>query len=133
MALRFSGISSAKMDIKPAREIAISRVSFNDIDLFSEWVNTQGWDIESTQLSAGANELRYDHVACPELVVSHYCTQQSKQSLFALPDGMVLFVIGRAKLPLFWCGRHLPPTLLGIARVTSRDIRVVGERFIPRL
>ena len=104
------------MGINPAMEIEMSRVFFNDIDLLSAWVSAQGWGIENTQLSAGPNELRYDHFAFPELVVSHYCSKQSKQSVFALPDGMALFLIGWSKLPLVWCGRHLPPTLLAVNR-----------------
>ena len=104
------------MEFNPAKEIEISRVRFSDVDHLSEWVTSAGWDIKNTQISTGANEICYDHFAFPELLVSHYTMKQAMQGVFALPDGMVLFLIVRAKLPLVWCGRQLPPTLLGIAR-----------------
>ena len=112
------------MEFNPAKEIEISRVRFSDVDHLSEWVTSAGWDIKSTQISTGANEICYDHFAFPELLVSHYTMKQAMQGVFALPDGMVLFLIVRAKLPLVWCGRQLPPTLLGIAR-SGRESWVV--------
>ena len=104
------------MSFNPAKEIEISSVRFSDVDHLSEWVTSVGWDIKNTQISVGANEICYDHFAFPELLVSHYTMKQAMQAVFALPEGMVLFLITRAKLPLVWCGRQLPPTLLGIAR-----------------
>ena len=104
------------MSINPAKKIEISSVRFSDVDHLSEWVTSVGWDINNTQISAGVNEICYDHFAFPDLLVSHYTMKQAMQAVFAIPDGMVLFLIVRAKLPLVWCGRQLPPTLLGVAR-----------------
>ena len=112
------------MRINPVMKIEIVPVSFSDVDLFSEWEIGLGWDIESTQLSAGANEICFDHFAFPELLVGHFSSKQSMENLFALPDGMVMFLICQAKLPVFWCGRHLPPTLMGIVR-SAREHWVV--------
>ena len=112
------------MDINPSKEIEISRVSFSDIDQMVEWSQGLGWDNIGTQLTAGANQICFDSFAFPGLVVGHYCVQQSIHNVFALPDGMVIFDICRAKLPLVWCSRHLPPTLLGIAR-SGREHEVV--------
>ena len=102
------------MGINPAMEIEISRVSVCDVDLFSEWEIRLGWDIKSTQMSAGSNEIRFDHFAFPELLVVHFCSKQSMHNVFALPDGIVVFLIGRAKLPLVWGGRQLLPTLMAV-------------------
>ena len=92
------------MSINLAMNIEISRVSLSDVDLFSEWEIGLGWDIESTQLSAGANEICFDHFAFPELLVGRFSAKQSMQNVFAVPDGMVIFLICRTKLPVFWCG-----------------------------
>lgn len=79
---------------------------------------------EHAAFSSGANEIVYDHFAFPGLVVAHYRATQATESVFALPPGTILFIICRSKLPLRWCGRELPPTLLGIARAV-REHRVV--------
>lgn len=75
-----------------------------------------GWDNIGTQLTPGANRISFDSFSLPGLMVAHYRVQQSIHNVFSLPSGMVLFLICREKLPLVWCGRELPPTLLGIAR-----------------
>ncbi len=96
--------------------IEISQASFSDVDHMVEWSRALGWDNVGTQLTTGENRIFLDGFALPDLFVGHYSVQQSIHNVFALPDGMVLFEICRAKLPLVWCGRHLPPTMLGIAR-----------------
>lgn len=100
----------------PNTKIELSPLSFCDVDHMVEWTRAMGWDNLGTQLTAGSNHIRFDSLTLPGIVVGHYCVQQSIHNSFALPDGMVLFLICRRKLPLVWCGRHLPPTLLGIAR-----------------
>jgi AraC-like DNA-binding protein len=104
------------MSINPASKIELSRASFSDIDQMVEWSQGVGWENVCTQLTPGANKITLDSVCLPGLIVAHYCVQQSIHNVFTLPEGMVLFVICRTKLPLVWCGRHLPPSMLGIAR-----------------
>ena len=104
------------MVVTPAGEIELTPAVFDDSDLFYEWEAGLGWDAESTQLSAGANEIRFDHFALPGLIVSHYCSKQSMRDVFAAPDGTVVLLFSRAKLPVVWCGRHVPPTLLAVVR-----------------
>jgi AraC-like DNA-binding protein len=104
------------MSTTPARETRLIPVSFDDADLFYEWERRLGWDVESTQLSAGANEIRFDHFALPGLLVSNFCSKQSMRDVFAAPDGAVVLFFSRVKLPLVWCGRHVPPTLSPVAR-----------------
>lgn len=104
------------MPIDSATRIQLSRVSFDDVDQMVEWSREIGWDNVGTQLTAGSNQICYENFSLPGLAVAHYCVEQSIHNVFALPEGMVVFLICREKLPLVWCGRHLPPTLLGIAR-----------------
>lgn len=113
------------MGIKPEMEIELSRVFLDDVDLFSEWEIGLGWDIESTQLSAGANEICFDHFAFPELLAGHFSSKQAMKNVFAVPDGTVVILICRTKLPIVFCGRHLPPTLMGIARSVRENWAVV--------
>lgn len=113
------------MGINPAMEIELSRVLLDDVDLFSEWEIGLGWDIESTQLSAGANEIRFDHFAFPGLLVGHFCSKQSMKNVFAVPEGMVVLLICRTKLPIIWCGRYLPPTVTGIIHSGRENWAVV--------
>jgi hypothetical protein len=91
-------------------------LSWTDVDQFSDWERDLGWDADSVQLSAGPNEIRFDHFALPELLVSHYTRKQAMKDVFAVPDGVVVFMIARAKRPFVWCGKEFPPTLLGVAR-----------------
>lgn len=113
--------------IDPANEVKLTRVLMDDVDLFSEWQIDQGWDVGSTQLTAGANEIKFDHFAFPELVVVHYTSRQSMQNFFSVPAGTVVFPICRAKLPVFWNGRNLPPTLMGILRSGSEHWAVLPK------
>ena len=96
--------------------IELEPLSFDDFDHMVEWSKEIGWDNIGSQLTRGDNRICFDSFSFPELVVGHYCVQQSIHNVFALPEGVVLFLICRTKQPLSWCGRHLPPTLLGIAR-----------------
>ncbi len=107
------------MAIDPAKNIELSRLAFDDVDHMVEWSHSVGWDNFGTQLTPGANPISYDTFVFPGLSVSHLCVQQSIHNAFALPKGMVVFLICREKLPLAWCGRHLSASLLGIARSGS--------------
>ena len=99
-----------------ADRIQLSPVRLDDVDLFSESEIGLGWDIESTQLSAGASTICFDHFASPEFLVGRFTSEKSMQNSFSPPDGVVVFLICRAKLPVFWNGQHLPPNLMGIVR-----------------
>lgn len=103
------------MDINPATELELIPASFRDIDHFSDWVTSLDWDVEATQLSAGANEIRYDHFASSELVVGHFTIKQNVRMASVLPEGMVVFLITRAKLPMVWNARHYLPDFMAIA------------------
>ena len=104
------------MSINPAVEIELSPLSFTDIDHMIEWSQDVGWENEGIQLTPGANKIVFDSLSLPGLIVGHYSVQQSIHNVFNLPAGMVVFLICRVKLPLVWCGRHLPPSMMGIAR-----------------
>ena len=96
-------------------DLRFEPLTITDVDQLSELATSLGWDIESIQLSAGLNEIVYDHCVFPDLVLGHYRTRQSMHSVFELPEGLVLFLITRAPKPLTWTGTELPPTRLGIA------------------
>lgn len=98
------------------KELEITPVFMDDVDRFSEWEIDLGWDIESTQLSAGANEIRFDHFTYPELLVGHFTSKRSMQNLFSVPEGMVIFLLCKSKRPAFWNGRKFPPTFMAVVR-----------------
>ena len=104
------------MDNTQTNEIELTRVSMDDVDQFSQWEIDLGWDIESTQLSVGTNDIHFDHFAFPELIVGRFTCERSMQNRFSLPNGMLMFIICKAKQPVLWNGRYLPPTLMGIVR-----------------
>ena len=108
--------ADGEMNINPTKKKELTRVSLNDVDLFSEWEIGMGWEIETTQLSAGDNNIGFDHFGFPEMLVGHFCAKQSMQHVFTIPDGMVVFMICRTRLPFVWCGKQVPPTLMAIAR-----------------
>lgn len=97
-------------------DVTFSHTSFRDFDRFCEWAANSGWNTRSDQLSYGPCEIDYDHFAFPELTVAHHRSRQSQRDVFEIPDGHVVFVICRAKLPVIWSGKELPPSLLGILR-----------------
>lgn len=115
------------MEVNPANNVELTRVSLDDVDLFSEWEIGLGWDIDSTQLTAGTNSIGFNHFALPELLVGHFTSMRSMQNYFAVPDGMVIFLICRAKLPVFWNGRHFPPSMMGVVRSTLEHWVVIPE------
>jgi AraC family ethanolamine operon transcriptional activator len=99
-----------------SHSFSFSPVAFDDVDHFREWSKQQGWELESRQLSNGPNRIKFDHLAFPELVVSHHRVRQMMYDVFDVPSGHVVFAICRAKLPVVWCGQDLPPSLLAILR-----------------
>ena len=104
------------MDSNQTTHIELTPLSFEDIDHMVEFSKQIGWDNIGTQLTPGKNRICYNSFHLPDLMVAHYQVEQSIHNVFTLPEGMVLFLICRIKQPLIWCGRELPPTLLGIAR-----------------
>ena len=104
--------------------LALKPASFEDVDQFAEWEKGLGWDADFLQLSPGPDEIGFDHFAMPGLVVGHFTRKQAAKDFFALPAGTVVCVIARAPQPLVWCGRELPPTLMGIVR-SAREHWVV--------
>ena len=101
---------------RPVADHLYAPASFDDVDLFSEWEIGLGWDIESTQLSAGRNRIDFDHVELPEVLVGHFRSKGKMFNAFAVPPGVVVLVLPRAKLPVVWCGTQLSPALVGIVR-----------------
>jgi AraC-like DNA-binding protein len=94
----------------------LTSLSFDDIDHMVEFSKQIGWDNIGTQLTPGENRISYNYFSLPNLSIAHYCVEQSIHNVFELPKGIVVFLICRTRLPLVWCGRELPPTLIGIAR-----------------
>lgn len=106
---------------KPSmHEFAFEPVLFRDVDQFSEWERSLGWQIDSTQLSAGPNRMDFDHFAFPELLVGHFRSKQSMHNVFDVPDGTVVFLVCRAKRPLLFDGTEVPPSLLAFV-LPGRD------------
>ena len=97
-------------------QLSLTPLRWHDVDQFAEWERGLGWDADFLQLSAGPNEIRFDHFALPGLVVAHYSRKQAAKDVFAIPAGMLVCVLTRAPQSLVWCGRELPPTLMGIVR-----------------
>ena len=93
-----------------------SSMVFEDIDHFRQWAREVGWQVDSIQLSHGANEISFDHLAFPEFSVAHHRVNRTMFDVFEIPLGHVVFAICRKKLPAVWCGRDLTPSLLGIHR-----------------
>jgi AraC family ethanolamine operon transcriptional activator len=93
---------------------SFSPVAFDDIDHFQEWSYAQGWEVESRQLSRGRTQMRFDHLAFPDLIVSHHRVRQMMLDVFEVPPGHVVFAICRAKLPAVWSGIDLQPSVLAI-------------------
>jgi len=104
------------MENNPVHKLELTRVAIDDVDRFSEWVKGVGWDVKPIQLSAGANEISYDHFIFPEMLVAHWKSVQSMWNASAIPQGFVVLVITRAKLPAIWNGSHFPPNLMAILR-----------------
>ena len=78
--------------------LAYSPVRFGDVDEFSQWEIDMGWEIESVQLSAGANDIRFDNFELPEMLIGHFRMRQKMHNAFAVPPGVMVFLICRAKL-----------------------------------
>jgi AraC-like DNA-binding protein len=104
------------MNNKQTTQLELASLSFEDIDHMVEFSKQAGWDNICTQLTPGKNRICYNNFSLPGLMIAHYRVEQSIHNVFALPEGTVVFLICRVKLPLIWCDRELPPTLLGIAR-----------------
>jgi AraC-like DNA-binding protein len=63
----------------------------------------------------------------PELTASHFRNNGVMQNTFAVPEGMVVFLICRAKLPFIWSGREFAPSLMGICRSYDEQWAVIPE------
>ena len=100
----------------PMTHLQYSSVVFDDVDEYRQWADEVGWELESTQLSRGPNQITFDHIALPEISVAHHRAKQAMYDVFTIPSRHVVFVICRAKLPAVWCGRDLPASLLAIHR-----------------
>ena len=96
--------------------LSLNRVAFDDMDAMSGWVSGIGWDLESTQLSAGPTEIRYDQVTLADVTVARLRIKQSVRDLFTVPNGFVVFTITRADAPIIWLGRQFRPSLMRILR-----------------
>ena len=107
------------MDMGQANTVELARILLHDVDEFSEWENGLGWQVDSTQLSAGANEIRFDHFLFPEMMVGHFSLKQQMRNVFAVPEGVVVFSILKAKRPAVWSGMHVPPSSLAVIRSGS--------------
>ena len=90
--------------------------TFHDVDHFSAWEQGLGWDIESTQLTAGANEIGFDHILFPGVLAGHFGARQSMHYEFRIPTGMALLIVSRAPLALTWDGLEIPPTRMAIVQ-----------------
>ena len=100
-------------------ESSYNPISFEDSDEFAEWEISLGWDILSTQLSYGPNEIGFDHFEFPGLAVGHFHIAQSQHDVFELPEGIALFLICREKLPVVWSGQVISPSQLAVVRAGS--------------
>ena len=96
--------------------IEVSRTSFEDLDEYAAWGAELGWDGQHMQLSAGANRVIYDHLGDAELMIARHSTTRAMLSRFAIPEGVVVFIITRVKVPFHWSGREVEPTVLAVAR-----------------
>ncbi len=109
--------------------LVYSPVRFGDVDEFSRWEIDLGWDIESVQLSAGANDIHFDNFGLPGVLIGRFRTRQKMHNVFAVPPGVVVFLICRAKLPAIWCGTNFPPTLMAIVRANRSHWAVLPAGF----
>lgn len=98
--------------------------SFDDVDLFSQWEKDLGWDIESTQLSPGSMRVDFDHCVTPEFLLGNFRCSGTMRNHVAVPEGVVVLMFCRKKLPFNWCGREVTPSQLGICR-SNREHWVV--------
>ena len=89
---------------------------FDDVDAFSAWETGMGWEIESTQVSAGRGGIVFDHVAWPGMLVGRFGSVGTMHNTFVVPDGIVVILVCRRMLPVFWSGQELPPDLMPIIR-----------------
>ena len=105
-------------------QLALTPVSFEDVDHHAEWARQQGWDADFLQLSPGPNEIRFDHFALPGLMVGQYSRKQAMKDVSAAPQGQVVIWIARVQRPFVLCGREFPPTLLAVAH-SGRESWVV--------
>ncbi len=97
-------------------ESSFRAVSFADSDAFAEWQIALGWDVQSTQLTYGPQEICFDHFELPGMVAVHFRLAQSQYDVWEPPQGTVLFLICRAKLPVVWNGTIVPPSQLAVVR-----------------
>ena len=104
------------MERVAAMKSAFSPSLFDDVEQFEEGQSELGWDVRSTQLSGGPNQIRFDHFRFPEMSVAHHHCQQAMHDVFEPPPGHTVMAVCRAKLPLICNGRHVPPDQMAIVR-----------------
>lgn len=97
-------------------DLQYSSVVFDDVDHYRQWSDGMGWELRSTQISHGKNRIAFDHLAFPEFSVSRHSARRTMYDAFAIPQGHIVFVICRVKLPAVWCGMELAPSMLAIHR-----------------
>lgn len=95
---------------------------FADVDAFSEWEIGLGWEIESTQLSAGSGGVAFDHIAFPELLVGRFASHGAMHNHFMVPSSMLVLLVCRRMLPVFWSGQELQPDFIPVLRSGSEHV-----------
>lgn len=89
---------------------------FDDVDEFSAWETDMGWEIESTQISSGDGGVVFDHIAWPGLLVGRFGSFGEMHNRFVVPPGIVVVLVCRRMLPVYWSGQELVPNVMPIIR-----------------
>ena len=100
---------------------------FDDVDQFSHWETEMGWEIESTQLSSGRGGVIFDHLAWPGMLVGRFGSVGTMHNIFVVPDGIVVILVCRRMLPVFWSGQELPPDLMPIIRPGNEHVSHIPQ------
>lgn len=91
-----------------------------DIDQFMELAIQLGWQLESTQISCGANRIQFDCFAFPELHVAYHSVKQAMYDCFDIPWGSLVIILRRAKLSAVCSGIKVLPSMLTILSSMNR-------------
>lgn len=100
---------------------------FADVDAFSAWEAGLGWEIESTQLSAGRGGVVFDHVAWPGMLVGRFGSVGMMHNAFVVPHGIIVILVCRRMLPVFWSGQELPPDLMPIITAGAEHVSRIPQ------